>query len=414
MMLDALEILKNEERLRVKIASDFRQELLKSLNQRDIANLSKILAVHIRTLERKLNNIKGNSFLLSELLKIVSYLGINKNHVCGNITKIKLGKNSTWISPLRMKLDEGYTEGVGYYVGDGRARTNRSVSTVNNNELTLMFFVNWLTTYFRIKPQHIRATVYWPNNDFNENEVNLHFSRILRLPLQNIRVVERKGKRILSPLVEIGHNNTTLKKLYDKSIIIVKNLCINNEDYAIAYLRGILVAEGSPKHHKPSSSRGVHIKMKSKELSEFNKTLLIKIGCKPAIYPTSDGEWVVCLSGVDDLERIKDIDGFKYHSKKREKLIQMLNTYKHKQVKKGDVEEIYLKRIFELIQIRKRGISVDDLANFFKRERSGVANVLHSLTKRGMVKRRHITKTGSPYSYNLTKKGKVLLSSFRR
>ena len=39
-----------------------------------------------------------------------------------------------------MRIDEEFVRGVGYYLGDGRMKAPRSLSTVNQNEEVIKFF----------------------------------------------------------------------------------------------------------------------------------------------------------------------------------------------------------------------------------------------------------------------------------
>jgi predicted transcriptional regulator len=411
MRKNVCDIIKDEKEVRVWLDDNFLLKLREKLNN-TILELSKELKLHPKSLEGKLKKVKGHSFKLTEILLITSKINIPEDELRKYIQKIKINNNSKWITPFDIEFDEHFVEGVGYYVGDGRIKSSRSISTVNNEASVINFFLKWVMKYFKAKLKDLKIKIFMPHKKYKDEEVRNTWSEELKIPTYAItKITTRKGKRILNPFVEVSFNNSTVKTIFDNIIPIAKDICIKDIELAKAFLRGILAAEGSVKYNKNSSSRQIQIKMKSKDWSKFNKILLEKIGCRPSLRPTKDNEWVVILTGYEDLERINLINGFELHQKKSKKLGSILTTYKHKQVKQGYVKKVYLQIISDLQTNRTTEVTTKEILKTIKRDRTRISSILKFLYKHGFLDRKQLNKRGGPYSYTLTLKGLKFISS---
>ena len=93
------------------------------------------------------------------------------------------------------------------------------------------------------------------------------------------------------------------------------------------------------------------------------------------------------------------------------KLSQTLITYKHKQVKKGYVKTHYLKSIYELEKNNVNNITVREIMKTLPRDRTRIADVLKMLHENGLVEKKQLRRTGRPFSYSLSSKGRNFLNS---
>ncbi len=407
MLVNIFTLLEKEMKLRVFINKTL-SNTLKTLSNSAVYKLAKEIGIHPKTLERKIDQNYGNSFLFTELKFIADTIGL-KNYQ-RQIDFIKIGNNSKWIKIFNLEIDENFIEGLGYYIGDGRTRTNRGISTINNENSVIKFFLYWLRNYFKTSSKDVKATVYMPNSNFNEYKIKREYSKEFDLLFTRIKVRPKKGK-IRKPLIEIYLASSTLKLFLDRILEKIKVLCLNDAKFAEAYIRGILISEGSVGYNSKSGSRQVKIKMKSKSISEFNRICLEKVGCTPSLNSTIDDMWLVLLSGYDDLERIHKIDGFRHHLKRKLKLETVLQSYKRRQVKQGKVDITYLNLIFDLQKKSNSPIGVKDILEIFYRDRTRISTVLRLLYKKGLLDRTQLNNRGNPYLYFLTKQGIDLLKS---
>jgi DNA-binding MarR family transcriptional regulator len=152
--------------------------------------------------------------------------------------------------------------------------------------------------------------------------------------------------------------------------------------------------------------------MKSYDEILFIITLLITfLKCRPSLSPSySDDEWVVVISGRDDLEKIMKINGFELHPERKRKLNTILSTYKRKQVKKGDVYLTYLKLLLNLQSKKFDGVTIKDLTKTIDRDRTRIAAIFKMFYEKGLVNRRRLNGSGRPYCYTITEDGIKLIN----
>lgn len=309
-----------------------------------------------------------------ELLKDIKISEIKRNK-SGLYIKVKW---TPWCRiPEKMIIDSNFIEGVAYYIGDGRTKTKKGLSIIDVDDSAIEFFVIWLQKYFQAKKDNIKIK----SND--------HYK-------------------------EASINRTILKKIYDSIKPIVIKLCLNNKEFASAYLRGIMAAEGSPKYHGSSGSRQVHLKMRNKSEIEYIHSLLKNLEIKSNIlYSKSDNEWLVGICGVYELQKLKEIDIFKLTKSKKYKFDYMMSAYKRKQTKIGQVAPYYINKLIEFKETGEE-ITAPKLAKFIGRHRTRVVNVLRMLQKEGFIDAKRIKKTGRPFVFEINSKGKKLLDSFSK
>jgi DNA-binding MarR family transcriptional regulator len=308
-------------------------------------------------------------------LKLLSKEPIHKIKTTSFGLYIKLDQAAFWCRiPEKITIDKGFIEGIAYYVGDGRTKTNRGLSIVDMEDSIIRFFIRWLIKYLKVNRK-------------------------------NIKILQRPACK------ELKIHRTALKKIFDLILPIVKEISLQNKEFASAYLRGIMAAEGSPKYNKKSRSRNIHLKMADKDEIKYIRSLLKRINVKSSfLYSRSDNEWLVTISGVYELNKLKEIGIFKLHKKRHKKFNNFMSTYKRKQVKKGDVNRFFIKRFLEFEKTEEEA-SAPKFANYLERHRTRAINVLRKLQKEGLVEGKRIKKTGRPYVFKVTKKGRKLINN---
>ena len=410
MIINTISLLKEGyPKLRVKITEKLRKKLFFNLNNLT-ESLARSLKVNEVSLRRKLLNRRGYSLKLDELLFLVQRVKFNEKEILLNITDIKMGANAYWSnSPMRILMDEKFVEGIGYYIGDGRIKTNRGLSTVNTNVDTIKFFLKWLKKYFNAKIENIRINIFLPRLDFDVNLEKRKWSRVLRA---NINSVKRKYKfkKHHKTIIEVYYSRTITKLILDKLIPITKEKCSTEESFAIAYIRGIMAAEGSPKYDEKSHQRAVHLKMKDKSEVKYVFKLLQFLGLTPSfLFSKEDNEWLVSISGFSELKKLDKINIFGSHLEKKRKLKKILSNYHHHQAKKGQVREFYITKLFEFERKYEKYCTAKQLSEYIKRDKTRVISVLRKLQRDGLLRGKRIMKVGTPFKFTLTQAGKEFI-----
>jgi len=289
-----------------------------------------------------------------------------------------------------MRIDKDFVKGVSYYIGDGRMKAPRSLSTANQNEKVIKFFLEWLKEYFKFQLKDIKIKIKTSDPNYNEEKLKREFSKKLGIGKQFIHSVslKEKSKPHHHTVIDIWANNAKAKREFDSLISVVKEKCLENRGLAIEYVKGIMAAEGSPKYNIRSRSRSVHLKMKNEqEIKYLGKLLNEVIGIKSSILrvKNEEGMWLITISGFYEMNKLQELDIFEIESKKREKLRGITGSYKHAQVKKGDVDRFYMEKLEFFNKKLKKFLTAPELAKLIGRDRTRIINVLRSLEKKGLI-----------------------------
>ncbi len=308
------------------------------------------------------------------LLRSIKNLEIKRNKY-KIYTKIKYGR---WCRvPKFIPITSKFVEGVAYYIGDGRNKTSGGLSIVDKDISVITFFIKWLQEYFSVDKTNIKIK-------FRAN------------------------------YTEVFINRTMLKRLFDLIKPIIKEICLVDKNFASAYLRGIMAAEGTPKFNVRSCSRSVHLKMRDKNEIDYIVSLLNLLDIRSSLlYSKSDDEWLITISGVYELQKLQEINVFKLTNNKKHKFIHLMRSYKREQTKKGDVIPFYMTKINQINNLGNK-ITALSLAKFVKRDRTRTLNVLIKLKDDGLLNTKRLQKTGRPFVFSINEKGKRLLNNLSK
>ena len=410
MIIDTIGLLKRDYlKLRVRITEKVRKKLSFNLNNLT-ESLARSLRVNEVSLRRKLFDRRGYSLKLNELLFLTQKARISKKEAFSGIMDMKIGDNAYWSNfPMKILIDEKFIEGVGYYIGDGRIKTNRGLSTSNTDMETIKFFLYWLKKYFNARTKNIKINIFLPRSNFNVSSERRKWSKLLGA---NINSVKRKYKYKdhHKTQIEVLYSRAITKLLLDKLLPIIKEECLTNKSFAMAYLRGIMAAEGSPKYNAKCHQRAVHLKMKDKSEVKYVFKLLQFLGLTPSfLFSKQDGEWLVSISGFSELKELDKINIFRSHLEKKKKLKKILSNYHHRQAKKGKVREFYLSKLFEFEGKYGKYCTAKQLSEYTRRDKTRVINVLRKLQRDELLRGERIMKVGTPFKFTLTKTGKEFI-----
>jgi len=407
MTVNIVHLLKKEcSRLRVRITEKLRKRLFLHLDS-STEPLSRLLKVNEVSLRRKLFNRKGYSLKLNELLFLAQKARVSKKEAFPGIVDIKIGDNAYWPnSPMKILIDEKFIEGVGYYIGDGRMKTNRGLSTSNTDMETIKFFLYWLKKYFNARTKNIKINIFLPRSNFNVISEKRKWSKLLGANISSVKQ-KYKYKDYYKTQIEVLYSRTITKLLLDKLLPIIKEECLTNKSFAMAYLRGIMAAEGSPRYNAKCHQRAVHLKMKDKSEVKYVFKLLQFLGLTPSfLFSKQDSEWLVSISGFSEIKELDKINVFRSHLEKKKKLKKILSNYHHQQAKKGQVKKFYLSKLFEFEGKYGKYCTAKQLSEYTRRDKTRVINVLRKLQRDKLLKGGRIMKVGTPFKFTLTKTGK--------
>lgn len=395
MIINTIDLLKGEHpKLRVKIKERLRKKLL----NRNLLN-------------RDQYSFKFNSFNLERLLLLGQKAKIDEDEILPNITDIKTRNHATWCNlPINILVNKEFVEGLAYYIGDGRLKTDRGLSTINSSIEIIKFFLNWLQKYFNADSKDIKTNIFLPYPNFNIMSEKRKWSKLLEA---NINFVKIKSgyKDHHKILIETYYYRTISKLVLDKIIPIIKMKCLSNKPFAEAYIRGIMAAEGSPKYNEKSHQRAIHLKMKDKIEVEYIFKLLEFLNFTPDLFfSRHDNEWIVSISGFYELKRLKEMNVFKLNIERRKKLERALSNYHHQQAKKGQVRIFYLTKLFEFERKHGKYCTAKELSKYIKRDKTRVIYVLRKLQKDRLLEGKRIIKVGRPFKFTSTKTGKEFIS----
>ena len=318
---------------------------------------------------------------------MIKYMIVNTINLMKNIENIRIRdendgirvkvKYGRWhMIPRNIVIDEGFIEGLAYYVGDGR-KSGRTLSIVDVDDSAINFFLWWIQKYFGIEKCNVKINEH-PN--FKEAVLN----------------------------------NAIVKRLFSEINPIAIKLCSQDKNLTSAYIRGIMSAEGSPKYNIASGSRSVHLKMKDKNEINFIHNLLnnMKI-VSSVLYSKTEHMWIISISGRGELRKLEEMDVFKLTEKKKRRLENLLNSYKREQVKIGDVSKYYVSKLIELEKYDNE-ITAPKLARFVNRSRTRTSFVLRKLQRDGLLESERSKKLGTPLMFRVTTNGRRLVDDLSK
>lgn len=105
-----------------------------------------------------------------------------------------------------------------------------------------------------------------------------------------------------------------------------KEICSKNNNFARAYIRGMMIGEGTVYNNR---SRYVRIEMRNgKEIEYIHKLLvMLKYDCKIFYRTTRENMWSIYI-GAKQLRKFYEEIGFGVHEKKHEKLKEAISSIK--------------------------------------------------------------------------------------
>ena len=322
--INTFDYLSKFERIHVKITDDLFYKIKHKIkeNFKTIRKFNnRFLAVSIHTLRFEFKNNIYHPFY--RILKITDSLSIPREELYSNILGFyhwgSHDKNYLNISQI-LEIDELFVEGYALYLAEGdtgfsgikRPRqfrfTNADVNVINH-------MIGWFNKYFSELPSYVLA-------DIPEENKNPNFELIKsNLNHQDVRF----AKGYYNKLVKY-------KLLCERAVLIdlilsiedtIKEFCTKDPKLAAAYIRGMMIGEGTAYFNR---SRYVRIEMRNKKEIKYLHGLLTMLGfeCKPVLRQEREGHWSLYI-GAKQLAKFAREIGFGVHQDRQQILEQGVN-----------------------------------------------------------------------------------------
>src|SRR3989344_454590 len=310
---------------RVVINDNFKQKLRTKIKQQKITvrKISEITGASqdsIWKFHQDEQNVK-----LDYLQKLCKFLGIDETELQEDISEIYVGVQKSSFRIKTITIDEEFAAWWGVWIGEGDHSKTREAISLTNYEVNLLHLHINVLELLNFPRNKISAEIV--TNRIEPKEIiKQRWSEILNLPKEQIPTVtfmERASQEGARVQVWCASLFRILHLMDDEVKRIIKN---SSEEVKIAYIRGIFAAEGSVRRAH------VRINMKNQKEINFIKEILSNLGVNtPITYLNSLNEcYELSIFGYDYIKRFIDIDGFKLHSKRREKLHEVFKYYEKK------------------------------------------------------------------------------------
>jgi len=320
--INTFDYLRNNDLVNVKISNDFKQNLkVKILNKYStLIKFSKEIDIPRETLAHMFNYSKYLKF--DKLLRIAKEFDISDEEIYNEILALfARGSNTSKELMLNKELvvDEFFVEGYALYLAEGDNGSNgktipRKFRFTNSEPSVINHMVKWIKTYF-------------PNNEFCVRVINpqgntIDFDHIKELINHgNLRFREESYNKIVK--YKIYFDSAILIDLILSIESTIKELCTKDPKLATAYIRGMMIGEGTAYFNK---SRYVRIEMRNeKEIKYLHKLLtLLSFDCKPVLRSNRHNMWSLYI-GAKQLAKFAKEIGFGIHQERQQILEQGVN-----------------------------------------------------------------------------------------
>jgi len=310
--------------------------------------------------------------------------------------------------PRYLKLNEKLFEVFGLIQGEGYKKSpigGTRFEFVNSENNIINYILNYFEENFTIP---INSWSTFVNYVYNENKTRKSEEEIIgfwnnntKIPKSNFkRINYLEGKAIRSSEFGVLHiliPSCVLGEICLSMLDISEKLAVKNEEYAAAFLRGLLAADGSAtvqQYKNYKTLRIVELAVETNHEIELYSKVMNKLKLNIKDYSKSSRK--LCVSSWNDFLKLAKIDAFKLHKRKKEtfkkgfinhKQTRMIKKYLNPLINK----ELSIKETQEKLNLKSKG---------------SLAQTFNVQIKRGLIKR---IKRGREYKYHLTKKGRKIL-----
>ncbi|KKP28279.1 MAG: hypothetical protein UR15_C0028G0003 [Parcubacteria group bacterium GW2011_GWA2_31_28] len=268
-------------------------------------------------------------FKLIRLLKIIQDVSIPKEELFNHISAFFARGSHTrreLVLSKELIIDEEFVESYALYFAEGDNGSNgytkpRKVRFTNSELSVLKHFKNWLIKYFPGNSYYFKVLIPY-NKVFTKEHYN-YIKDYFDLDDSRIKTQICKWKKRTGFVYRICCDQAILIDLILALESIIKEICRDNKKLAAAYIRGMMIGEGTAYFNK---SRYVRIEMRNEKEIKYLAGLLKFLGYeyKINLRTTRENMWSIYI-GAKQLRKFCDEIGFGVHEKRQEILEKAVN-----------------------------------------------------------------------------------------
>jgi hypothetical protein len=188
----------------------------------------------------------------------------------------------------RIKLDESFFEVIGLYFGDGvnsrKGSGNRRVALANTCPKLHNVWLSFLEKFGIDRKQTYAQIQIGTNFKTTDSKLFRYWSKKTKIPLDSfckkINVKEVKTKKY--GVLVSNFNSYLFRKIFDKLFDFSLSLCKENNQYAVAFLRGLFAAEGYVHINKYKSLAWLDLPIKDGKRRKFVEFLFKQLEINPS------------------------------------------------------------------------------------------------------------------------------------
>ncbi len=310
--------LRNNSLAHVKVSSDFKRNLKKIIIDKysTLKRYSQEIGIHRATLTHMFNHSKFLKF--DKLLKIAKEFNISDEEIYNEILSLfARGSNTSreLILGKELLVDEFFAEGYALYLAEGDNGSNgskipRKFRFTNADASVINHMIRWVKTYF-------------PNNPFYVNVINPKGCEIDFNSIKGLIAHDHVNLKY-----ETYNKIIKYRLCFDSALMIdlilaikglVKEICSQDARLAAAYVRGMMIGEGTAYFNK---SRYVRIEMRNEKEIKYLHGLLAMLGfkCNPVLRSNRHDMWSLYIGAKQLVKFAKEI-GFGVHQE-RQKILE--------------------------------------------------------------------------------------------
>jgi len=338
MKINTFDLLKDNNLVQVKINDFFKWHIQDKIKEK-FGSLNKYntqkLKIYFITLKKEFYFNKY--FKFSRLLDITKDLNISKEETYANIsTFIAHGTNTRKEIFLQRKLniDEFFVEGYALYLAEGDNGSNgkttpRKVRLTNSELPVIKQFMAWIQKYFPNNEFYLK--IHTPQHKELSKEFIEQIRTYLSLNKSQIKIRKEEFRRNTGTFFRLCLDSAVLIDLLLAMEKPIKNLILQDEKLMRAYIRGMMIGEGTAYCNK---IKYVRIEMRNEQEIKFLKELFnhLDFDVKAKERGTRKDIWYIYV-GTLLLKKYNELIGFGIHNK-RQKLLEKAIAEMEKKIKK--------------------------------------------------------------------------------
>lgn len=268
-------------------------------------------------------------FKFSRLFKIANGLEVSNKEIFSNIKSFFAKGSHTHrelILPKEIIADEQFVEGYSLYLAEGDNGSNgktipRKLRFTNSKLPVVKSFQNWLIKYFPNNNYYLLIRI--PDNKVFTEEHHKYLKKYFSLETSQIKTQICRWKKKKGFVYKICCDQAILIDLILSLENTIKNLCLYDKKLAAAYIRGMMIGEGTAYLNK---SRYVRIEMRNEKEIKYLHRLFQMAGfnCKAHLRTERENMWSIYI-GARQLKKFYEEIGFGVHQARQKILEKAIN-----------------------------------------------------------------------------------------